>query len=119
MEDVQKKRGKGGRPAQAVKKDIRSGIRFTKAEYFIVREKAAKAGMRYTGYVRQTALYGQVVARLTEAETGYIRQLIGMATNFNQVAKVAHKEGMLSAMLLFESYRNRLDELLKQLRHDQ
>jgi hypothetical protein len=53
---------------------------------------------------------------LTEEETGFIRQLIGMSNNLNQVAKACHEEGALSALRYFESYRNQVDELLKHLR---
>lgn len=120
MEQVMKmKKGKGGRPAKMVKKDIRSGIRFNKTEYFIVKEKAAKAGMRYTEYIRHMVIHGQVIARLSDEERGYIRQLSGMGNNFNQIVKIAHKEGMPKAMLLFQGYRNQLDEIMKWLRHDQ
>ena len=119
MEQTQeKKKGKGGRPAKAVRKEIRTGVRFTKAEYFIVKEKAIKARMRYTGYIRQMALFGGVIARLNDEERAYVKQLIGMANNINQVSKQAHKEGMLSAMLLFESYRQQIDNILNWLKRD-
>ncbi|SHN34473.1 plasmid mobilization relaxosome protein MobC [Chitinophaga sp. CF418] len=115
---LEKNKGKGGRPPKAVKKEICTGVRFTRAEYFIVRERATKAGLRYTGYIRQMALFGSVIARLTDEERSYIKQLIGMANNVNQVSKQAHKEGMLNAMLLFESYRQQIDSILNRLRHD-
>ncbi|UPK72856.1 plasmid mobilization protein [Chitinophaga filiformis] len=119
MEQTQeKKKGKGGRPPKAIRKEICTGVRFTKTEYFIVREKAIKAGLRYTVYVRQMALFGGVIARLSNDERTYIKQLIGMANNINQVSKQAHKEGMLNAMLLFESYRKQIDRLLNRLRRD-
>jgi hypothetical protein len=120
MDQVMKtKKGKGGRPVKMVKKNIRSGVRFSQTEYFIAKEKAAKAGMRYTEYIRHMAIHGQVIARLNNEERGNVRQLSGMANNFNQMVKIAYKEGMLSAMLLFENYRNQLDEIIKTLRHDQ
>ncbi|HVI44816.1 MAG TPA: plasmid mobilization relaxosome protein MobC, partial [Chitinophaga sp.] len=112
----EKKKGRGGRPVKAVRKEIRTGVRLTKAEYFIVKEKARIADLRYTVYIRQMALHGQVNARLNHEERAYIRQLINIGTNLNQIAKTAHKEGILSAMLLFENYRSQIDDLLNRLK---
>lgn len=117
-QEKEKKKGKGGRPPKAIRKEVCTGIRFTKAEYFIVKEKAIKARMRYTAYIRQMTLFGTVIARLNNEERSYIKQLVGLANNFNQVSKLAHKEGMLSAILLFEKYRTQLDEVLNWLRRD-
>ena len=102
-----------GRPAKAVKKEIRAAVRFTKAEYFIIRQKANKAGITASCYIREIAINGNVKSRFNEEERQFVRQLIGMANNFNQVAKKAHEEGLLKAMLLFETYRQQVDDLLK------
>ncbi|MCW3464904.1 plasmid mobilization protein [Chitinophaga nivalis] len=83
MEQTEEKRkGKGGRPPKAVRKEIRTGVRFTKAEYFIVKEKAIKARMHYTGYIRQMALFGSVTAHLTRNR----RISNNLANNINQVS---------------------------------
>lgn len=119
METVKKKKTKGGRPKKPVRRERVTGIRLTKAEEFIVRQKAAKAGMRLSAYIREMAIRGKVKARMTEEERHFVRQLIGMSTNLNQLAQRAHREGILKAMLHFEMYRNRLDELLKNLKNDQ
>ncbi len=117
-EKVQEKH-RGGRPTKAIKREAATGVRFTKAEYFIVKQKATKAGYKPTQYIRQMAINGKIIARLSQEEKQFIRQLIGMANNFNQLTKLAHKEKMLTAILHFERYRNEMDRLLKQLRHDQ
>jgi len=54
--------------------------------------------------------------RLTEEERQFVKQLIGMANNINQLTKACHQEGLLSAMLDFERYRTGIDELLKKLK---
>ena len=106
----------GGRPKKIVKREKFTGVRLTKSEHFIVKEKALKAGLPLSGYVRQMAINGTVKARLNEEERHFVRQLIGMANNLNQVAKSCHEEGVLKAILYFENYRTQLDELLKKLR---
>jgi len=116
METVRVKRKKAGRPAKAVKKEIRACVRFTRSEYFTIKEKAVKAGLKVSAYIRQVGIHATINPRLSEEERDFVRQLIGMANNFNQLAKSCHEEGALRAMLYFESYRTRLDEILKKLK---
>jgi len=110
---------KGGRPLKAIKREAATGVRFTKVEYFIVKQKAKKAGYRPTQYIRMMAINGKVIARLSEEEKAFIRQLIGMANNLNQLTKMAHQQKMLTAILHFEKYRTELDRLLNRLKNDQ
>ena len=116
METVRVKRKRAGRPAKAIKKEVRACVRFTRPEYFIIKEKAARAGTTASAYLRQVAIYATVSTRLTEEERQFVRQLIGMANNLNQLAKSCHQEGALRAMLYFENYRGHLDEILKKLK---
>lgn len=116
MVTVNKTTKKAGRPAQAIKKEIRACVRFTQHEYFIVREKAGQAGVNASVYMRQTAIQGKIISRLTTEEMQIVRQLIGMSVNINQVAKVCHREGLFEAMQYFEHYRNLIDGLLKKLK---
>lgn len=116
METVRTIRKKAGRPVKTIKKEVRACVRFTKTEYFIVREKASKAGLKASEYIRQITINGQVKTRLAEEERQFARQLIGMANNLNQLAKACHREGLLQAMIYFENYRNHLDEILGKLR---
>lgn len=107
---------KGGRPEKAIKREAATGVRFTKSEYFLVKNKASKAGLRITQYIREMAIEGQVTARLTSEERSLIRQLVGMANNLNQLAKTAHQEGVLKAMFYFEKYVRELDGVLSKLK---
>jgi hypothetical protein len=117
MEPVLTKRKKTGRPAKAVKKEVRASIRLTRPEYFIIKEKAAKAGLTAAAYIRQVAIYATVKTRLTEEERHFVRQLVGLANNINQLTKAAHQERLLSVLRHFESYRRQIDALLEKLQH--
>jgi len=119
MEPVREKRKQAGRPAKIIKKEIRTAVRFTKIEYFVIRQKAARAGIKISAYVRQTAINAEVITRLNEEERHFVRQLIGMSTNLNQLAKNSHSEGMLKTMFYFETFRNHIDLILKKLNHGQ
>jgi hypothetical protein len=110
---------KAGRPGKTVKKEVRAAVRFSRHEYFIVREKASRAGQTISFYIRQAAIESRIVPRITAEETALIRQLAGMAVNFNQVAKIAHREGLYESMQYFNQYRQALDEVIKKLHHDQ
>jgi len=92
---------KNGRPKKAVKKEIVRSIRFSKAEYFIVKQHASKSGLKITVYIRQMALHGKIISRLNEEERQFVRQLIGMANNLNQLTKKGHQEGFITAVLMF------------------
>lgn len=107
-----------GRPVLAVKRENTTGIRLTKAEHFIITQKARRTGMNLTTYIRQVAIHGTVVARLTEEDRQFVRQLIQLSNNMNQLVLLAKEQGILKAMLHFEAARNKIDELLKQLDHD-
>jgi hypothetical protein len=39
-----------------------------------------------------------------------------MSNNLNQLTKACHQEGLLQAMVYFESYRNRVDQILEKLK---
>ena len=110
------KRNSGGRPKKVIKRESATGVRFTKAEYFLIKQKASKAGMRITTYIRQMALKGNVIANINEEERQFVRQLIGISNNLNQLAKKGHQEGILTAVMLFENYRNIIDELLEKMK---
>ena len=117
METVREHKKGSGRPAKTIKKDIRTAVRFSKLEYFVVRQKVEKAGIKVSAYVRQTAIASVVINRLSEEERQFVRQLIGMANNLNQLAKNSHQEGMLKTMLYFERFRNQIDIILNKLNY--
>ena len=112
METVSKTRKKAGRPAKAIKKEIRACVRLTHHEYFIIKEKAARAGLNPSVYIRQSAIQSRAISRLTEEEVHFVRQLIGISNNMNQVAKVCHQDGLYEAMRYFEQYRKQVDHIL-------
>ena len=108
----------GGRPKKPVKKETVTGVRFSKVEYFLVKHKAEKAGLGITVYIRQMALTGQVISRMIEEDRQSVRQFVGVSNNLDQLTKMAHQQGLLTAVLLFEKYRNEFDDFLQKMRDD-
>jgi hypothetical protein len=107
---------KGGRPKMPVKKESATGVRFTKSEYFIVKHKAQKAGLKISAYIRSMAINGKVMQRLNEEERQFVRQLVGISNNLNQLTKNAHHVGMQAIKINLEQYTNIIDELLLKLK---
>lgn len=113
METENTKRKKSGRPGKPIKKEVRAAVRFTRHEYFIVKEKAVQSGRTMSAYIRQAAIGTKIIQRLTEEQVQLIRQLAGISGNINQLTKLSHQEGLYKTMKYFESYREQIDVLLK------
>ncbi|MDQ2718138.1 MAG: MobC family plasmid mobilization relaxosome protein [Bacteroidota bacterium] len=107
---------KGGRPKMPVKKETVTGVRFTKSEYFIVKHKAEKSGLKISAYIRQMSINGKLMQRLNEEERQFVRHLVGISNNLNQLTKKAHQAGIHSIQINLEAYTNIINELLLQLK---
>jgi hypothetical protein len=108
METVKEKRKQAGRPAKTIKKEIRTAVRFSKTEYFLVRQKASKAGIKPSAFIRQLAIEGVVAPRLNDEERHFVRQLIGMSNNLNQLQKTATKRECLRQCSTWKHSETRL-----------
>jgi hypothetical protein len=117
METVQMKKKKGGRPTKSLKRELRITARFSRLEHYILQQKAGKAGINVSEFIRQAAITGKITARLTAEEQDAIRKVIGMANNVNQMAKAANTEGMSSIRLLAEGCLLQLNGILKKFQH--
>ena len=107
-----------GRPKKARKQEKHIGYAVTMAQFFIIQQKAAKANVNLSDYMRQTAVYGYVKARWTAEERQMIKKLIGMSGDINRLVDLAKTEGASGAALFFSNYRNAIDEIIKKLCHD-
>jgi len=94
-------RKKGGRPAKKVKRNCTVVVRVTETERLLVRGKAREAA---------------VVARLSPEEAALLRTLSGLANNLNQLARLAHREGLLSIQGKCRLALEEIDRLLESLR---
>lgn len=86
----------GGRPRIA-KGKARTKTLSTKlsvAEWKIVMKRMADAGKRPSVYLREMLLSGRVVAARTQEDRQQIRMLEGGCNNLNQLARLAHQQGV-------------------------
>jgi hypothetical protein len=108
-----------GRPKKARKQEKHIGYAVTMAQYFIIQQKAAKANVNLSDYMRQTAVFGYVKARWTPEERQMIKTLIDMSGDIHKLVDLARTEGAAGAALFFSNCRNVIDDITKKLCHDQ
>lgn len=92
-------------------------ICLTPSQDLIIRDKAAKAGLSLSGYLRKMAIDGEVRAALTDEQWQYVKQLVSMSNSLNQLVGIGQQKGTLDAFLHFELYRDRIDKLLNLIHH--
>ena len=107
----------GGRP-RAAKGKARTKTLSTKlsiAEWKIVMKRIADAGKRPSAYLREVLLAGRVVAARTQEDRHHIRMLEGGCNNLNQLARLAHQQGVPSVrerlLLLLDEFNRILSRL--------
>ncbi len=107
-------RDTGGRPRTA-KGKVRTktlSTRLSVAEWKIVMNRIADAGKRPSVYLREVLLSGRVVAARTQEDRRQIRMLEGGCNNLNQLARLAHQQGVQSMRERFLSLLDEFNKLL-------
>ena len=107
---------RSGRPKKLVKRVVKASAYFTKLEYYVVKQKAAKAGFGISFFLRELSLKGKIHPLMTEEERRLVRQLTAMANHFDHLATIAREEGLIRAIMEFEKYKNSIDELFEKLK---
>jgi hypothetical protein len=107
-----------GRPPKAIKQEKHIGFFLTNKQHAVVLEKAAQAKVNISDYMRQMAVHGYVKIRWTEEDVALLKQLVVFSNDLHEMVGIAEREGLLKAMLLFGKYQDKVDELIKNLKHD-
>ncbi len=94
--NTDKPKHKGGRPKVRVRRETHVKVRLTATEHFLITGKAKDAGMRLSDWIRAAARAAKVVARLKPEDLQIMRMLTGLATNLNQLTKIANRDGILT-----------------------
>lgn len=118
QEQEQFKLSKGGRPVKAVKRESGIRVRLSKTEYYVIEQKANKAGMKISEWFRQAAKRATVQGRFTAEDMKILRMLTGMANNLNQLTKIAHQQGLLVIQRKCRELLSMIDDTLKYLNKD-
>jgi hypothetical protein len=105
-----------GRPPKAIKQEKFIGYFVTNEQHAIIQEKAEQAKVNISDYMRQMAVNGYVKIRWTAEDVAMLKELVQLSNELHAVAGIAEREGVLSAMLFFGKYRDKIDEFSKKLR---
>lgn len=118
MRDYNTNRKKGGRPPKAFgqKKSYRVNLKLMTEEYYSLIAKVRKSNTTtISGFIRSCLQKGYVKERLSVEQTGYIRQLSGMANNLNQIARQANAQGYTSVRTEYLNLAGQIDDIIKMI----
>ena len=113
-ESIAKKK-QPGRPKKAIKKSNVIVVRLTPAEYILIKNKAAEAGLKLSVWFRLAAKNAHIVPRLSTDEMSFLRSLSGMGNNLNQLTKLAHQQGLISLTMKIRAILEQIDLLNQKL----
>ncbi len=111
-------RKKGGRPTKHVKRNHTLVVRVTDTERLLIAGKAREAGLSLSAWFRAAAKKAVVVARLRPEEATTLRMLSGLSNNLNQLARLAHREGLLSVQGKCRQALEQINHTLEKLAKD-
>ncbi|MBN8851391.1 MAG: hypothetical protein BGO55_09185 [Sphingobacteriales bacterium 50-39] len=104
-----------GRPKKAVTRDKNIGFFVTQAQYFIIQQKAARAGVNISDYMRQASVFGEIRSRWSFEERDIFKKMVGMSNDIHELVTMARQEGVVQCALYFGQYGKQIDEALKRL----
>ena len=95
---MEHKKNKGGRPRKTTDKKSKAlTIRFTKTEYLRVNARRKQANFNSTSeFVAHSALYNPIQQHYLRSDVEFIKDIAGMGSNLNQLARQANISGVKS-----------------------
>lgn len=106
-----------GRPSLGEKKKSKPHmVRFDEEQDERLSFRAELAGMTVTEYIREATLNAKISPRLSPDEQEYIRQILKIGVNFNQLLKLAHAVGLVSMAPRIERIIGQLSRLLNKIK---
>ncbi len=113
--DGEHRRNKGGRPKKGAAEKLRYKVSFflQTGDYYALKTKAKSAKLRIAEVVRRAVTDCRIVSRFTPEQIGWMRNLVGMGNNLNQLAKLAHQAGYPE---IADQNRQMVDEISRTLK---
>lgn len=115
-----KNRNNEGRPPKSAteKRKYKITARFATKEYFSLKEKARRAGITLSEYLRSSAASSVVRERLRSQHLHLIHQLTGMANNLNQISRKANAAGYVRVRSEYHNLASEIDNLISRIKDD-
>jgi hypothetical protein len=90
-----KQRNKGGRPKKGTAEKLKYKVSFMlpTGDYLALKAKAKAAKLPRAEIVRRAVTGCRIVPRFTTEQVGWMRNLVGMGNNLNQLTKLAQQTG--------------------------
>lgn len=109
---------KGGRPKLGLSevKKYRLSIRIAAADYYRIKSMVAESGLSQNEILRKLIENTDIIPRLKPEEADYIRKLVGMANNLNQLAHMGHIYGFDAVSVQCEASTREIVELIKHIK---
>ncbi len=92
------------------------GFRATESEYQRLGALGRKSGKSKSEIIRELLLTGEVRERINKEHIALIRQLIGEATNLNQLARKANTFGYTAVAEELENLKIKIEKIIKNIK---
>jgi hypothetical protein len=91
----EKNRNKGGRPKKGTAEKLKYKVSFflQTGNYYALKSDAKAARLSIAEVARRAVKGRRIVPRFTPEQAGWMRNLVGMGNNLNQLTKLAHQAG--------------------------
>ena len=115
MDDNRKLKARGRPKAGSLRKLTTSvTVKFSKPDYERLLRRSRQANRTLAEYIRDSAFEAQVVAKHSTEEAATMRDLVGMANNLNQLAKLSHQTGFYRTNEMITALLHKLKEIMQQ-----
>ncbi len=88
-------KNKGGRPKKGAAEKLKYKVSFMlpTGDYLALKTKAKAAKLPRAEIIRRAVTGCRIVPRFTSEQVGWMRNLVGIGNNLNQLTRLAHQRG--------------------------
>jgi len=115
-----KPRNMGGRPKKNASEKLRYKVSFflQTSDYLDLKVKAKAAKLPRAEVVRRAVTGCRIVPRFTPEHVGWMRNLVGIGNNLNQLTRLAHQAGYAESAAQNRRVAGEISRTLKLFRDD-
>jgi hypothetical protein len=113
-------KNKGGRPKKGAAEKLKYKVSFflSTGDYLKLKADAKAAKLPRAEIVRRAVTGRRIVSRFTPEQASWMRNLVGMGNNLNQLTKLAHQTGYPEIADQNRQVVGEISQILKLFRND-